>query len=81
MNKHNWKGINYPSKIDDWETFEKNNTTIVLNILYTEKKEICPAYISKINSNRTYIIKSNSIKTLWSFLFLEQKSSFLQNRK
>ena len=33
--KHKWKGINYPSKIDDWKTFEKNNPTITLNILYT----------------------------------------------
>ena len=51
MNKHNWERINYPSKIDDWKTFEKNNPTITLNILYTKEKEIFPAYISKINSN------------------------------
>ena len=31
--KHKWKGINYPSKIDDWKTFKKNNLTIALNIL------------------------------------------------
>ena len=29
----------------------KNNPTIALNILYVKEKEICPAYISKINSN------------------------------
>ena len=51
MNKFNWEGINYPSKIDDWKMFEKNNPKIALNILYTEEKEIYPAYISKINSN------------------------------
>ena len=45
------KGINHPSKIDDWKTFEKNNPTIALNILYIKEKEICSAYISKINSN------------------------------
>ena len=50
INKYNWKGINYSSKIDDWKTFRKNNSTIALNILYTEEKDICPAYISKINS-------------------------------
>ena len=44
------KGINHPSKIDDWKTFEKNNPTIALNILYIKEKEICWAYISKINS-------------------------------
>ena len=33
INKYNWKGINYPTKIDDWKRFEKNNPTIALNIL------------------------------------------------
>ena len=49
MNKCNWKGISYPLKMDDWKTFEKNNPTIALNILY--KKEIYPAYITNISSN------------------------------
>ena len=31
--------------------FEKNNPTIASNISYIIEKEICPAYISKINSN------------------------------
>ena len=49
INKCNWRGINYPSKIDDWKTFEKNRPTIALSILYiNETTEICPAYISKI---------------------------------
>ena len=51
ITKCNWEGINYTSKIDDWKTSEKNNTTSVLNILYIKGKEICPAYLSKINSN------------------------------
>ena len=42
--------MKYPSKIDDWKTFEKNNSTIALNLLYTKEMEICPAYISKYNS-------------------------------
>ena len=37
--------------MDDWKTFEKNNPTIVLNILYVKEKDICPAYISNINLN------------------------------
>ena len=49
-NTKNWRGINYLSKIDDWRMFEKNNPTIALNILYIKEKEICPAYISKVNS-------------------------------
>ena len=51
MNKYKWKGINYPSKIDDQKTFVKNNLTIAFNVLYIKEKEICPSYISKINSN------------------------------
>ena len=31
--------------------FDKNNPTVTLNILYIKKKEICPAFISKFNSN------------------------------
>ena len=31
--------------------FEKNNPTTALKILYIKEKEICPAYISKNNSN------------------------------
>ena len=49
--KYKWKGINCPSKIDDWKTFQKNNLTIAFNILYTNEKKIFPAYISKINPN------------------------------
>ena len=43
MNKYNWIGINYPSNTDDWNTFEKNNVTIALIILYIKEKEIYPA--------------------------------------
>ena len=39
------------SKIDDWKTFEKNNLTITLNILYIKEKQICPVYVSKIKLN------------------------------
>ena len=38
INKYNWKEINYPPKIDDWKTFEKNNRTIALNVLHIKAK-------------------------------------------
>ena len=41
----------YSSKIDDWKMFQKDGTTIVLNILYIKEKEIWSDYFSKINSN------------------------------
>ena len=40
INKHNWKIINHPPKIDDWRTFEKNNSKIALNIFYIKEKEM-----------------------------------------
>ena len=33
INKYKWKGISYPSKIDDWKTFAKDNPTIALNLI------------------------------------------------
>ena len=44
--------INYSSKIDDWNKIEKNNFTIVLNVLYAENEKIYSAYFPKHNSNR-----------------------------
>ena len=50
INKYNWKELNYPSKTDDWKTFEKNDLTLAGNILYIKEKEIYPAYFSKHNN-------------------------------
>ena len=49
ISKYKWKWINYPSKIKDWKTFEKNNPKIAFNILCINEKEICLTCISKIN--------------------------------
>ena len=51
INKYNWKGINYLSKIDDWKTFGKDNPKMAVNILYIKEKEGCTVYISKIKLN------------------------------
>ena len=45
INEYNWKEIKYPSNIDDWKTFEKNNLAIPLNVLYIKEKETWPAFI------------------------------------
>ena len=52
INKYNWDGKNYPSKMDDWKKFQKNSPTIAVNILYFKEKEILPAYIPNHNSAR-----------------------------
>ena len=51
IEKHIWEGINYPSIKDDWQNFQKNNLAIALNVLYAKNEDICPAYVSKHNSN------------------------------
>ena len=52
LDKSNWEVINCPSGKDNWKKFEKKNSPISLNILYTKKEKIYPAYVSKHNSNR-----------------------------
>ena len=52
INKYNWIKIKYSSKIDDSKTFQKNNLTTAVNVLYTKEMEIYQAYILKYNSNR-----------------------------
>ena len=49
--KYNWKVINYSSKTVNLKSFEKNNRSIDLNILYMKEKEIFLACISKISLN------------------------------
>ena len=76
INKYKWKAINYPSKIDDWKTFEKNNLTIALNILYIKEKEICPAYTSKANSvckkEIIFLIILNEEKEDWHYFAVKK---------
>ena len=68
--------MNYPPKIDDWKTFEKNNPENVFNILYIKEKEILPAYLLKINSNcKKQIILlmiPNEEKEGWSYLAVKK---------
>ena len=95
MNKNNWKEINYPSKIDDWNRLKKTIQQLLLIFFILKKeKKICAAYISKINSNceKQIILLMIPSKEkegwhylalkncLWWFLLLKL-SSFLQNTK
>ena len=70
------------SKIDDWKTFEKNNTTIASDTLYTNEKEICPAYISKINLNCEKqvipLLIPNAEKEGWHYLAVKKLSTLLR---
>ena len=55
INKYNWDAINFPSEKDDWTKFEKNNVTILLNVLYAKKKKD----ILLMFQNRTQILKKS----------------------
>ena len=78
INKYNWKGINYPSKIDDLKTFQENNPTIALNILYVKGKEILPVYISIHNSTREkqiiLLMIPNEEKEGWHYVTVKKLS-------
>ena len=54
INMYNWKDINFPTHEEDWNTFEKSNKSIVLNIFYASYniKQLRPAYKSKYNYDR-----------------------------
>ena len=61
--------------------FEKNDPTIALNISYIKGKEICRAYISKINSNCEkqviLLMIPNKEKEVWHYLAVKTFSAFL----
>ena len=73
INKYNWEKINYPSQIDNWKTFEKNNPTIAPNTFYTKENEIFPSDISKHNSTRKKQIIL--LKEGWYYLAAEKLST------
>ena len=75
INKYNWKGINYPSKINDCKKCEKNNSTIALNILYIKEKEILLAYISKQRKRRMALSCSKKIYLHYYIKKLSNKKS------
>ena len=70
--------------MDDWKTFQKNNLTIALNILYIKEKEkeIYPAYISRHNSTREkqiiLLMIPNEEKEGWHYLAVKKLFALLQ---
>ena len=73
-NKYNLEEISFPSEKDDWKKFEK----IALNVLYSKKEKIYPAYISKNNSNpEKQVIRFNDSKWRRMALSCSKKLSVL----
>ena len=77
---YNWKGINYPTKKDDWKKSEKNNVTIALNVLYFKKEKIYPKNVSKHNSNceKQIIILMIPNGEGWHYLAVKKLSPLLR---
>ena len=48
INNFNWKDINFPAGIKDWEIFERNNRNIALNILSASPNEKKISYTNQI---------------------------------
>ena len=68
-------------KIYNWKTFEKNNATSAINILYIKQKEIGPAYISKIDSNcgkKIILMIPNKEKEGWHYLAVKMLTTLLR---
>ena len=55
INKYNWEGINFSSEKDDSKKFEKNNVTIDLNVLYSNKRKniSCLCFKTQLKSSKT----------------------------
>ena len=56
--KYNWDNIDFPEGRKDWQTFERNNKDIALNILSVpyNKEKIVVQYKSKYNRQPKYQI-------------------------
>ena len=54
INKYHWEGINFKSEKGNWKSFLKNSGRIALNVLYSKKEKVYPAYVSKHNLNHCY---------------------------
>ena len=72
--KYNWERINYPLEKDDYYKFNKNNLAIDINVLYAKNEIICPACISKHNSNCKNKLFFEWLKTEKDSIILQQKN-------
>ena len=81
INKYKWKGINIPSKIDDWKTFKKNYPTTALNILHIKEKEMSSLYFKNYFELRKTDNSINDSKRMipsWHYLAIKKLSALLR---
>ena len=66
----------YLSEKDNWIKFEKNNPTIICNVLYVKEEEICQAYISK--HEKQFLLLIISSQEGWHYLLITKLSALLR---
>ena len=71
-NNQNWKDINFPAGIKDWQKFERNNKNIALNILSVpyNKEKISLIYKSNYNrkrKNQVILLMITNNKENWHY--------------
>ena len=80
INKYNWDRKNFPSEKYNWKKSEKKNVTIALNVLYAKKEKICPAFVSKHNSDceKKVILLMISSGEKWHYLGVKKLTALLK---
>ena len=83
INNYNWRDTEFPSRSKDCRTFEQNNKTIALNILYVSynTKQIKQVYISKYNNehdNQVNLLMITDGTNNWHYLAVKSISGLLR---
>ena len=82
INKYNWEGKEFPAGPKDWKKFERNNKTIVLNMLFIPHNTeiIRVAYRSEYNNKRKkqVILLMITDGKKWHYLAVTNLSALLQ---
>ena len=81
--KYSWNDIDFPARHKDYSAFEKNNTDIALNILFTEHntKEIRQCHMSKHNNtqnNHVNVLMITDGTGKWHYLDIKSISGLLR---
>ena len=79
-NRYNWDKVKYQSGKNEFCNFEKNNHTIVRNVLYVKEIEVCAAFISNYNLSGVHLIILMALNSFLIVLFCSNKIVFIVTR-
>ena len=83
VEQYDWRGINFPSNVDDWKKFELNNRSRALNVLFVpyDEETIRHAYKSKYNlkrENQVILLMISDNGEKWHYLTVRKLSALLR---